>query len=217
MTATARTALLRLPHEEEEDDRGPLVEADTDEVAAGLRAAFRALGLDLGDANLAGTDRRLARAYKELFAGLYAGEAPALRTFPNSEGYSEMVAVTDIPFYSLCAHHLLPFFGAAHVAYLPKDRIVGLSKLARVVDFFARRPQIQERMTEQIVQLLDERLRPAGAMVVVQARHFCMEMRGIAKPGAATTTSALRGAFENDRTRQEFLGLLRTPRGSVGP
>jgi GTP cyclohydrolase I len=216
MTATARTALLRLPHDEEEDDRRPLVGAEVDKVAAGLRAAFQALGLDLGDANLAGTDRRLARAYSELFAGLYAG-APDLRTFPNSEGYSEMVAVTDIPFYSLCAHHLLPFFGAAHVAYLPKDRIVGLSKLARVVDFFARRPQIQERMTEQIVQLLDERLRPAGAMVVVQARHFCMEMRGIAKPGAATTTSALRGAFENDRTRQEFLGLLRTPRGSVGP
>jgi GTP cyclohydrolase IA len=216
MTDTARTALLRLSHDGEEDDR-TTVEADLDAVAAGLRGAFRALGLDMGDANLAGTDRRLARAYKELFAGLYAGDAPALRTFPNSEGYSEMVAVTDIPFYSLCAHHLLPFFGTAHVAYLPKDRIVGLSKLARVVDFFARRPQIQERMTEQIVQLLDERLHPAGAMVVVQARHFCMEMRGIAKPGAATTTSALRGAFENDRTRQEFLGLLRTPRGRVGP
>ena len=217
MTDTSRAALLRLPQDDEEEDRGPLVEPETDEVAAGLRAAFRALGLDLGDANLAGTDRRLARAYKELFAGLYAGDAPALRTFPNSEGYSEMVAMTDIPFYSLCAHHLLPFFGTAHVAYLPKDRIVGLSKLARVVDFFARRPQIQERMTEQIAQLLDEKLRPAGAMVVVQARHFCMEMRGIAKPGAATTTSALRGAFENDRTRQEFLGLLRTPRRSVGP
>src|SRR5512143_329154 len=160
MTDTSQAALLRLPHDDEEEDRGPLVEADMDEVAAGLRAAFRALGLDLGDANLAGTDRRLARAYKELFAGLYAGDAPALRTFPNSEGYSEMVAVTDIPFYSLCAHHLLPFFGAAHVAYLPKDRIVGLSKLARVVDFFARRPQIQERLTEQVIDLLDRRLQP---------------------------------------------------------
>ena len=190
-------------------------EPDLDEVAAKFRAAFEALGLDLSDPNLVGTERRVARAYRELFAGLYAGSAPELRTFANTEGYSEMVAVTDIPFHSLCAHHLLPFFGTAHLAYLPGEKIVGLSKLARVVDFYARRPQIQERMTEQVVELLVERLRPAGAMVVIQARHSCMEMRGVAKGGAVTTTSAVRGVFDEERTRQEFLGLLGTRRGSA--
>ena len=119
-----------------------------------------------------------------------------------------MVSVVDIPFYSLCAHHFLPFFGSAHVAYLPGDRIVGLSKLARVVEFYARRPQVQERMTEQIVELLDRELRPAGAMVVVQARHFCIEMRGVNRAGLATTTRAVRGAFTEARRRREFLALL---------
>jgi GTP cyclohydrolase I len=155
-----------------------------------------------------GTEFRVARAYRELFAGLYAGAEPTLRTFPNTEGYSEIVSVVGIPFYSLCAHHLLPFFGTAHVAYLPKERILGLSKLARVVEFYARRPQLQERMTEQIIAFLDKRLRPAGAMVVLQARHLCMEMRGVRKPGLTTTTSALRGAFEEEGIRQEFLALL---------
>src|SRR3954451_9067892 len=107
-----------------------------------------------------------------------------------------MVGVTDIPFHSVRAHHFLPFSGVAHVAYLPQERVVGLSKLARVVDHYARRPQIQERLTEQVIGLLERRLNPAGAMVVLQARHGCMEMRGVRKPGALTTTSALRGAFE---------------------
>jgi len=120
------------------------------------------------------------------------------------------VAVTDIRFHSLCAHHFLPFFGIAHVAYLPKDRVVGLSKLARVVEHYARRPQVQERLTEQVIDLLERRLRPAGAMVVVQARHLCMEMRGVGKAGATTRTSAWRGAFGDARTRQEFLDLLPT-------
>ena len=193
---------------EDEDDETHLDDPKLREVAARFRAAFEALGLDLSDPNLVGTDLRVARAYRELFSGLYAGAEPFLRTFPNAEGYSEMVAVTGIPFHSLCAHHLLPFFGTAHVAYLPKERIVGLSKLARVVEFYARRPQVQERMTEQIIDLLETRLTPAGAMVVVQARHFCMEMRGVSKTGSITTTSAIRGAFEDSRTRQEFLDLL---------
>jgi GTP cyclohydrolase I len=131
-----------------------------------------------------------------------------LRTFPNVERYAEMVSVVGIPFYSLCAHHFLPFFGSAHVAYLPGDRIVGLSKLARVVEFFARRPQVQERMTEQIVELLDRELRPVGAMVVVQARNFCIEMRGVNRRGLVTTTSAVRGAFDEAQRRREFLALL---------
>lgn len=187
----------------------PPAEPNLDDAAAAFRAAFECLGLDLSDPNLEGTARRVVRSYRELFAGMYAGHAPDLRTFPNPERYSQMVAVTDIPFHSLCAHHLLPFFGRVHVAYLPKDRLVGLSKFARVVEFYARRPQIQERLTEQMVSLLENTLRPAGAMVVVQARHFCMEMRGVSKAGAMTTTSAIRGVFAKEPTRQEFLGLLR--------
>ncbi len=128
---------------------------------------------------------------------------------------AEKVGVVDVPFFSLCAHHFLPFFGSAHVAYIPGDRIVGLSKLARLVDFYARRPQVQERMTEQIVACLNKRLAPKGAMVVLRARHFCMEMRGVSKPGVITTTSALSGAFEEERVRQEFLSLL-SSRPSIG-
>jgi len=188
-------------------------QARLDEAAGSFRAAFESLGLDMDDPNLEGTERRVVRSYQELFAGLYAERPPDLRTFPNPERYGQMVAVTDIPFHSVCAHHLLPFFGRAHVAYLPKDRLVGLSKFARVVDFYARRPQIQERLTVQIAGLIEERLRPAGVMVVVQARHFCMEMRGVSKAGATTTTSAIRGVFSEEPTRQEFLGLLRTPLG----
>ena len=183
----------------------------TRKVERATRSLLEALGLDLGDPNLADTPGRMARAYEELFGGL-RGSEPELRSFPNAESYSQVVAVTGIPFYSLCAHHFLPFFGTAHVGYVPGDRVVGLSKLARVVDHFARRPQIQERLTEQVIDLLERRLSPRGAMVVIEGRHFCMEMRGVAKPGTVTTTSAIRGAFEDERTRQEFLGLVRTGR-----
>ncbi|HET8647977.1 MAG TPA: GTP cyclohydrolase I FolE [Vicinamibacteria bacterium] len=186
----------------------PPADARTHRVARAFRGVMEALDLDLGDPNLADTPLRVARAYGELFSGLAPGAEPDLRTFPNQERYSQVVAVTGIPFHSVCAHHFLPFFGTAHVAYLPGERIVGLSKLARVVELYARRPQIQERLTEQVIGLLEERLRPQGAMVVLQARHFCMEMRGVAKPGAVTTTSAIRGAFDDARTRQEFLSLV---------
>jgi GTP cyclohydrolase I len=192
-------------------------DARTRRVARAFRGVMEALELDLADPNLADTPLRVARAYGELFAGLEEGAEPELRTFPNEERYSQMVTVTGIPFHSLCAHHFLPFFGVAHVAYLPGDRIVGLSKLARVVEFYARRPQVQERLTEQVIELLDRRLKPAGAMVVLQARHFCMEMRGVGKSGAATTTSAIRGAFEEERTRQEFLSLLKSGSGPSVP
>jgi len=210
MRASAGAAVLALHRGTDQarsDDLG------LGEAAAAFRTAFEALGLDMGDPNLEGTAMRVARSYRELFAGLSAARPPELRTFPNTEGYSAMVAVTGIPFHSLCAHHLLPFFGTAHVAYLPKDRLVGLSKFARVVDYFARRPQIQERLTAQIMALLEQSLHPAGAMVVLQARHFCMEMRGVAKAGALTTTSAVHGVFVEERVRQEFLGLLRTAKG----
>jgi len=177
-------------------------------VATAFRGVLEALDLDLSDPNLTTTDVRVARAYEELFAGLREGGEPKWKSFPNTEGYSQMVSVLNVPFFSLCAHHFLPFFGSAHVAYIPGDQIVGLSKIARLVDFYARRPQIQERMTEQIVACLNKRLAPKGAMVVLQARHLCMEMRGVSKPGVLTTTSALSGMFEEDRVRQEFLSLL---------
>jgi GTP cyclohydrolase I len=182
----------------------PRIEA----IATHFRAILDALHLDIHDPNLEGTPERVARMYLEVFAGMEEGSRPFLRTFPNGEGYSEMVAVRDIPFYSMCAHHFLPFFGHAHVAYLPGDTIVGLSKLARAVEFYARRPQVQERMTEQIIECLDSELSPQGAMVVLQGRHMCMEMRGVQKHGAITTTSAIRGAFSNRAVREEFLQLL---------
>jgi GTP cyclohydrolase I len=190
----------------DEDERKP-TDRKTREIARAFRALLEVLELDLDDPNLAGTDVRVARMYRELFAGLET-EEPRLRTFPNRERYSEMVTVLDIPFYSLCAHHFLPFFGSAHVGYIPAERIVGLSKIARVVDHYARRPQLQERMTEQILGLLRDRLAPQGVMVVLQGRHLCMEMRGVSKPGVVTTTSAISGAFEEDKVRQEFLQLL---------
>ena len=180
-------------------------------LARKIRAVMDELELDSRDPHLAGTELRVARAYRELFAGL-SGEEPELRTFPNPERGDELVSVTDIPFHSVCAHHLLPFFGSAHVGYQPSERIVGLSKLARVVDFFARRPQVQERLTAQIADLLDRRLRPAGLIVVVRARHCCMEMRGVNRAGLVTTTSAVRGALPAAR-RREFLALL--PRRAV--
>ncbi|MGH8569781.1 MAG: GTP cyclohydrolase I FolE [Gammaproteobacteria bacterium] len=185
-----------------------IADAKLRRVARKFRAVMEELGLDMGDPHLEGTELRVARAYHELFRGLGAGAEPELRTFPNTERYTEPVSMVDIPFYSLCAHHFLPFFGSVHVAYLPGDRIVGLSKLARVVEFYARRPQVQERMTEQIVEFLDSRLCPAGVIVVAQARHFCIEMRGMNRAGLITTTSAVRGAFAEERRRREFLALL---------
>ena len=185
-----------------------IADAKLRRVARKFRAVMEELDLDLGDPHLEGTELRVARSYRELFGGLTTGAEPVLRTFSNTERYTEMVSLTGIPFYSLCAHHFLPFFGSAHVAYLPGDRIVGLSKLARVVEFYARRPQVQERLTEQIVEFLDRQLRPAGLMVVVQARHFCIEMRGMNRAGLVTTTSAVRGAYSEERRRREFLALL---------
>ena len=208
---SAAPALLPAAPRPEVDPRDTM-DARTRAVAARFRGVMEALGLDLDDPNLADTPSRVARAYRFLFSGLEAGAEPELRTFPNPEGYSGLVAVTGIRFHSLCAHHFLPFFGTAHVAYLPKERLVGLSKLARVVDLFARRPQVQERLTEEIASFLDSRLQPAGVMIVVQARHFCMEMRGVRKAGARTTTSSVRGAFADARRRQDFRAQIRRAR-----
>jgi GTP cyclohydrolase I len=187
----------------------PLRDRRVARLAAHVRAMLRELGLDLSDPNLRDTDRRVARMYVEMFAGLEQGAEPTVTTFPNDEGYSHMVMEKNIPFYSLCAHHLVPFYGHAHIAYIPRDSILGLSKFARILEFYAKRPQLQERLTEQVVNFLEERLRPLGAMVVIEARHLCVEMRGVKKPGAVTTTSAIRGIFHQRPVREEFLDLLR--------
>jgi GTP cyclohydrolase I len=178
-------------------------------IARSVRSILVELGLDLDDPNLRETDRRVARMYLDMFHGLDEGAEPEVTTFPNDEGYSHMVMEKNIPFYSMCAHHLVPFYGHAHIAYIPGDRILGLSKFARILEFYAKRPQLQERITEQVVNCLEERLQPKGAMVVIEARHLCVEMRGVRKVGAVTTTSALRGIFHRRPVREEFLDLLR--------
>jgi len=165
---------------------------------------LRALGADLGADGLRDTPRRVAKAYVELLT------PPAFRatTFPNDDGYDDLVVATAIPFHSLCMHHLLPFRGVAHVGYLPGARIIGLSKLARVVELFARDLQLQERLTVQIADWLQAELRPAGVGVRLEAEHMCMSIRGVSQPGAQTVTTALRGAIRDDaQIRQEFLAL----------
>lgn len=184
-------------------------EEKIDRIAGHVRGILTTLGLDLNEANLRDTDRRVARMYLEMFHGLSEGAEPTVTTFPNEEGYKHMVMEKDIPFYSMCSHHLVPFYGHAHIAYIPNDSIIGLSKLPRILEFYAKRPQLQERLTEQVVNFLVEKLQPQGAMVVIEARHLCVEMRGVKKPGAATVTSAIRGIFHQKPVREEFLDLLR--------
>jgi len=179
-----------------------------DRIAAHVRGILRELGLDLADPNLAETDRRVAKMYAEMFHGLQEGAEPAITVFPNEERYSAMVMEKQIPFYSMCAHHLVPFYGHAHLAYIPNDSILGLSKFARILEFYAKRPQIQERLTEQVADYLANHLEPLGAMVVIEARHLCVEMRGVKKPGALTVTSAIRGCFDDRTVRAEFLAFL---------
>src|SRR3954466_13564037 len=168
------------------------------------RELLLALGCDLDDESVRDTPRRLAETYAELLTPRPFNAT----TFPNDEGYDELVVARDIPFHSLCEHHLLPFHGVAHVGYIPGERIIGLSKLGRVVDLFARDLQVQERLTQQIADWLDERLAPRGVGVVLEAEHLCMSLRGVQKGGARTVTSALHGLVREDaRTRQEFLDL----------
>lgn len=177
-------------------------------IAPHVEAILDQLGVDRNDPNLQDTPRRVAAMFLEMFHGLKEGAEPSVTVFPNEEGYSAMVMERDIPFYSMCAHHLVPFYGHAHIAYIPGKHIVGLSKIPRILEFYAKRPQIQERLTEQVADYLWNRLQPLGVMVVIEARHLCMEMRGVKKPGTLTVTSAIRGAFENAKVREEFLGFL---------
>ena len=179
---------------------------DLEAGAEGVQQLLTALGIDTEAEGLRDTPRRVAKAYAEMLTPV-PFEAT---TFPNEEGYDELVVARAIPFHSLCEHHLIPFVGIAHVAYLPGERIVGLSKLARIVEHYARRLQVQERMTVQIADWLERELSPRGVGVVLDAEHFCMTIRGVQKPGARTTTSALRGRVrEDERTRAEFLALTK--------
>ena len=188
-----------------------------DEPGVDLRAAERAvadlleaLGVDPDSEHLRQTPRRVAAAYAEMLTP----RAFDLTTFPNDEGYDELVVARDIPFSSLCEHHLLPFMGVAHVGYLPGERILGLSKLARVVERFSRGLQTQERLTKQVAAWLEGHLRPKGVGVVLEAEHLCMSLRGANARGATTTTSTLLGLVREDaRTRQEFLALTQNRRG----
>lgn len=178
-------------------------------IAGHMSDVLTELNLDLEDPNYEGTPERIAKMYLEMFHGLFEGSEPKVTTFPNEEDYHHMVIEREIPFYSMCAHHFVPFFGHAHIAYIPGAQIVGLSKLPRILEFYAKRPQLQERLTEQVAEFLWAKLRPFGVMVVIEARHLCVEMRGVKKPGALTTTSALRGCFADRKVREEFLALLR--------
>ena len=181
---------------------------DVAKVSAAFRGFLQSLDLDLTDPNLAGTPERVARAYREILGGLRKGE-PTLSTFPNAKQYSGVVSVTDIAFHSICAHHFLPFFGTAHVAYAPGNRLVGLSKIARAFDHFARRPQLQEDLTEQVASFLQQKLTPNGLLVTMEARHLCMEMRGVARAGVTTRTTAVRGTFQDERLQEQFFARLR--------
>lgn len=181
---------------------------DQPRIAAAVREVLLAIGEDPDREGLRETPARVARMYAEVFAGLHADPAEVLvKSF--TEKYDEVVLVRDIEFASFCEHHLLPFTGKAHVAYLPKGKIVGLSKLARAVELMARRPQVQERMTEQLADLLMAELTPRGVGVILEATHSCMTIRGIRKPGSVCTTSAMRGSFrDNALTRNEILTLI---------
>jgi GTP cyclohydrolase I len=179
-------------------------------IEKAVREILGAIGDDPNRAGIKDTPKRVARMYAELFAGMHKDPSKELTVFHEAD-HEEMVMVKDIPFYSMCEHHLIPFFGKAHVVYIPnKGRVTGLSKLVRVIEGFAKRPQVQERLTSQIADCLMAGLKPQGVMVVIEAEHLCMSMRGVKKPGAITTTSALRGIFQkNAKTRSEALSLIK--------
>lgn len=189
-------------------------EYDFDRVAGAIRELLIGLGEDPDREGLKDTPNRVARAYTEIFRGLHEDPAEVLST-SFTEGYDELVLVRDIPVYSMCEHHLLPFHGVAHIGYIPNEdgRITGLSKLARLVDLYAKRPQVQERLTGQVADAIMDKLHARGAIVVIECEHLCMAMRGIRKPGSITTTSAIRGYLRsNAKARAEAISLIRDPR-----
>ncbi len=182
---------------------------DIKKIEEGVRLILEGIGEDPSRPGLKETPVRVAKMYEELFEGLNRTVEDILKPI-EGESHDEMVLLKDIPFYSICEHHLLPFIGIAHIAYIPAGNIVGLSELAKALEILAKRPQVQERLTSQLADLLMERLKPKGAMVVIDAEHLCLSMRGIKKPGARTVTSAVRGLFRTRQsTREEMLELIK--------
>ena len=182
---------------------------DKQRIENAVREILIAIGEDPDREGLLETPKRVANMYEEIFAGLEANPERHLKIF-NEGNNDEMVVVRDIPLYSMCEHHLLPFVGKAHIAYIPQGKVVGLSKLARTVEVFARRAQIQEKLTAQIADALEEHLNPAGVMIMLEAEHMCMTMRGVKKPGSKTVTLVTRGVFKEDPLLQnQFLSMVR--------
>ena len=180
-----------------------------DELASHYKQVLTLLGEDPEREGLQKTPMRVAKAMQVLTRGYTQDPHKVLTDALFEEKYNQMVIVKDIDFFSMCEHHILPFYGKAHVAYIPNGYITGLSKLARVVDIFSHRLQVQERLTEQIMQCINDTLKPQGVMVVIEAKHMCMQMRGVEKQNSITTTSAYSGVFESSKTRNEFMDLLR--------
>jgi GTP cyclohydrolase I len=194
--------------EDAEEQYPPEHRVDFSRIERAVREILVAIGEDPDREGLRGTPGRVARAYDFLFAGLGADPARQLDV-GFQEDHHEMVLVRDMPFYSTCEHHILPMVGKAHVGYIPNGKVVGLSKLARLVEGYSRRPQLQERLTAQVADALHERLEARGAIVVVETNHLCMTVRGVQKPGSVTVTSAVRGIYaEDQRTRQEAMSLI---------
>jgi GTP cyclohydrolase I len=180
-----------------------------DLIIQGVKLIIEGIGEDPDRPGIRNTPLRVAEMYGEIFSGLKEPSDDLLKPI-EGENHDEMVLIKDIPFYSVCEHHLLPFFGKAHIAYIPKGgNIVGIGKLTRALEYFAQRPQVQERLTSQLADLIMEKLNPKGTMVVIDAEHLCMNMRGIKKPGSRVVTSAVRGFFRSQKsTREEFLSLI---------
>lgn len=182
---------------------------DKGRIEKAIKEIIEAIGEDPLREGLVDTPERVAGFYEEVFEGIHTDPGDVVDAFFGDEHYQEIVMVREIPFYSMCEHHFVPFHGLAHVAYMPEGRVTGLSKLARLVDGYARRPQMQERLTAQVADCLNDRLEPLGVLVVIEAEHLCMSMRGVRKPGARTVTSAVRGIMEsNPATRSEAMSLL---------
>jgi len=193
-------------------DRADVAHDANGRVEAAVRQILTEIGEDPGRDGLEGTPERVHRMYTELTAGYHVDAERLINRAIFDVGYSEMVVVKDIPFYSLCEHHLLPFFGTAAVAYIPRGKVIGLSKIPRIVEMYARRLQVQERLTQQVAEFLMDRLAPQGVGVVLEATHLCAVMRGVRKPGTIMTTSAVLGLFRTrDRTRAEFFAHLARP------
>jgi len=186
---------------------------DRKKIERAIREILEAIGEDPRRKDLLDTPKRVAEMYEEIFAGINKDAQKELEVVLDQK-HHEIILLKDVPLYSVCEHHLLPFIGKASIAYIPRNgRVTGLSKLARVVDILSRRPQVQERLTTQIAEIIMAKLKPLGVMVVLEAEHLCMSMRGVKKPGAMTVTSAVRGIFkENEKTRSEALALMRSPR-----